>query len=403
MGSEIRHTTDKQKRDTWRWIVKHIYELLMLAILLSGLILFSLHRNYNTFTPIDSGLWGQFGDYIGGIIGSLIAYLSVRLLNKNLQEQVEANKAIRQNNEYSRKVFELQQFDKTFTTLVELYNEKKKTLEKIELVKELETHRCKEDIYKERVEGAKNVFSRYYATDRSVLSAYFRLLYRVMQTIGDANVEERVKFRYAKTFRCLLTEEELILMRYNAMTDYGHRMQAYINRYNLLKHLPLMRLSEFNNNEWVNTLSPEYKDLFDNIFWDIRTFLVHTFCQVTNEEEKFENKYKGIDGRTFRVTVELETYPKNSVRVLVEYVAGKLETMQDIKDEVVSKLLEYFMYEMFAFISFECYQKVDQLKVDADSLTEKNSRKHGIWARAYRPDGYRLILSQRQLDKPKKG
>lgn len=107
----IRRTSDNRRKYLWLWIVKYVYEILILLILLIGVILFSLHRNYETSAPIDASLWGQFGDYVGGIIGSLIAYVSVRLLNRNLQEQIEANKAIRQNNEDSRKVFELQQFD----------------------------------------------------------------------------------------------------------------------------------------------------------------------------------------------------------------------------------------------------------------------------------------------------
>lgn len=100
----IRRTSDNRRKYLWLWIVKYVNEILILLILLIGVILFSLHRNYETSAPIDASLWGQFGDYVGGIIGSLIAYVSVRLLNRNLQEQIEANKAIRQNNEDSRKV-----------------------------------------------------------------------------------------------------------------------------------------------------------------------------------------------------------------------------------------------------------------------------------------------------------
>ncbi|RKU63468.1 hypothetical protein [Parabacteroides sp. AF19-14] len=131
-GRKIRKTSDKWWRTLWDRIVKNVNEIIIFVILLVGIIFFSLHRTYDISAPIDAGLWGQYGDYVGGIIGSLIAYVSVRLLNRNLQEQIEANKAIRQNNENSRKVFELQQFDKTFTTLVELYRERKEQLGKID-------------------------------------------------------------------------------------------------------------------------------------------------------------------------------------------------------------------------------------------------------------------------------
>ncbi len=147
---------------------------------------------------------------------------------------------------------------------------------------------CKKIAYRDRVEEAKSEFSKFYATNRLVLSAYFRLLYRIMQTISEAQVDGCVKLRYAKILRCLLTEDELFLLRYNAMTHYGNKMQPYINQYNLLKHLPLMRLLEFHF-ESVSTLSAQYKDLFDNIFLDVRKYLINTLCQIS-EENKFEKK-----------------------------------------------------------------------------------------------------------------
>ena len=59
-----------------------------------------------------------------------------------------------------------------------------------------------------------------------VTAYYYRLLYRIMQTIDDANVDDDTKRRYAKIFRCQISEEELILLRYNASTHYGKKMQV---------------------------------------------------------------------------------------------------------------------------------------------------------------------------------
>ncbi len=394
----IRRTSDNRRKYLWLWIVKYVYEILILLILLIGVILFSLDRNYETSAPIDASLWGQFGDYVGGIIGSLIAYVSVRLLNRNLQEQIEANKAIRQNNEDSRKVFELQQFDKTFTTLIELYCERKKELDEIKL-DDFDKYNCKKKTYKDRVEEAKGVFSKFYVVNRSVLSAYFRLLYRIMQTIGEAHVDECVKLRYAKIFRSLLTGDELFLLRYNAMTYYGNKMQPYINQYNLLKHMPLMRLLEFHFDS-VSTFSPQYKDLFDNIFLDVRKFLINTLCQIS-EENKFEKKYKSSDARTFRVLVGPDSSGKSGVKIAVEYTtAGTSAEGRIVKDEAIILLLEYFMSEIFVHVSFGYYQKAEKIQIQADSNSEKRSRKHTIWATISHTENFPLVLSQAQLSEP---
>ena len=80
-------------------------EFTIVLLLGVGLIFFLWKRSYDSSAPICASVWGQFGDFVGGLIGSLIAYISVRLLNRNLQEQIQANIDIRKNNENSRKVF----------------------------------------------------------------------------------------------------------------------------------------------------------------------------------------------------------------------------------------------------------------------------------------------------------
>lgn len=375
-------------------------EFTIVLLLGVGLIFFLWKRNYDSSAPISASVWGQFGDFVGGLIGSLIAYISVRLLNRNLQEQIQANIDIRKNNENSRKVFELQQFDKTFTTLVELYREQKIQVGKLSL-NEFNLYGCKSDSYKDRVAEAKNKFSEFYASNRLILSSYFRLLYRIMQTIRDAKVDECVKIRYSKIFRCLLSEDELLLLRYNAMSNYGVKMQICINQYNILKHLPFMRLLEFHYDS-VSNLSLQYKDLFDNIFLDVRKYLVDAFCQKLVDDKKFEQKYK-INNRTFRVIVSWTSEQKSEVKVEISYsLAGTTAANRVVNDESIIKLLEYFMSEIFVYVSFERYQKVEKIKIQADSNTEKRSRNHTIWATVSQTEGYPLVLSQVQLKEPEK-
>ena len=63
----------------------------IICLLIGGvsLVLFCIGRTlFDWGGAIDNEAWGQFGDFIGGIVGTLISYISVRLLVRNLREQI---------------------------------------------------------------------------------------------------------------------------------------------------------------------------------------------------------------------------------------------------------------------------------------------------------------------------
>ena len=361
-----------------------------MVIFIIGVVLFMAHRNYDKAVQIDSAVWGQFGDYVGGVIGAIIAYVSVRLLNTNLQEQIKANIAIKQNNEDNKKVAELQQFDKTYTTLLDVFEKQRKLLDEIELngvyEKDVSTKK-----YQDLVDKAIKDFSNLYAHNRNILSAYFRLFYRIMQTIDEAIVDENIKRRYAKIFRSMLSERELELLRYNAMTNYGRKSQPYINCYNILKHLPYTNLKEFS---LISQMPPDYKDVFNNIFFDIRKFLIAAFSN--NSECEFGKKYYTPKNKTYKASVSGIESNRNYAKIEVEY------TTRDniIKENDIITLLEFFMWETFVYTSFGLYQNADKIKISADHNRESRSQKHVVWATVTQVDGFPLVLSQAQLKEP---
>ena len=52
--------------------------LILLAVFLAilGFFFFISHRYFSLAKPIDGAVWGEFGDFIGGVIGTIIAYIS---------------------------------------------------------------------------------------------------------------------------------------------------------------------------------------------------------------------------------------------------------------------------------------------------------------------------------------
>lgn len=82
-----------------------------------------MHRNYDVSKEIANDVWGQIGDFVGGILGTFIAYVGLRLLVKTLNAQINANDTASESFEENKKVFVLQQFDGNFNTLLKLYEE----------------------------------------------------------------------------------------------------------------------------------------------------------------------------------------------------------------------------------------------------------------------------------------
>ena len=74
--------------------------IIITCILIFGamIILFSLNREFDNEYPIDNGLFGTYGDFIGGVVGTIIAFYSAFLLVKTLQSQEKVNKNVIETN-----------------------------------------------------------------------------------------------------------------------------------------------------------------------------------------------------------------------------------------------------------------------------------------------------------------
>jgi len=325
----------------------------------------------------------------------LLAYISVKLLNKNLQEQIIANKELRISNEDSRKVAALQQFDSSFSTLIEMYRDCQTDVKDLNLDWAKDFSSSSQD-YPQRIKEAVDVYLKFYEENRSLLASYYRLLYRIMQTIDEANIDDDIKRRYAKIFRCQITEEELMLLRYNASTHYGKKMQVYINRYNLLKHLPKMHLLEFKEPS-ILTLTNGQEELFDHV-------LIEIYGKITDGISKngsaLESKLQctKIELENFDIIIEMS---KSNVKIDLVYVSPRGKK-SNISDDSLLLLLKFYILETFVYASYEWYQPFISIEITSDIKTERNSRKHTVWVQLKSKKDYALVLSSGQLDKPQK-
>lgn len=242
--------------------------IIITCILIFGamIILFSLNREFDNEYPIDNGLFGTYGDFIGGVVGTIVAFYSAFLLVKTLQSQENVNQSvIETNNQIS-----IASGKELYNTLLEVFNNKFERFMTcyqmaidnyvIEKNNELLTGRkafekiasefiCNDftnnNDYLRRTQSAISEYMDFYSNNRLYLAVHFRMLYLLTSLVSTSGLETNDKVLYAKLIRGQLSESEMTMLRYNCHSDYGVKMQKYCNEFNLIKHLPVMQLLEF--------------------------------------------------------------------------------------------------------------------------------------------------------------
>ena len=288
----------------------------------SAFVVFLIHRPLGIWSsPIDEDLLETYGDFVGGVIGTLITLYSVYLLVKTLNNQIEVNSNIVKTNvetlnaaKQQIKQTDLNLFDSKFNAYLKAYQDaingytssdcsEKECLDAI--ITEFRSSGFKNEVqYLGRTQAAVKEFEGLYAKNRTVMSTHLRTLFLLMQLIADkGNIENEDRVAYAKCIRGQLSEGEMFVIRYNCYTGYGHNMQKYVNRYNLLKHLPTMSLLEFNKWRSIVETHPGYVNTIDAFFQRLRKEIGELL--LSTEENEGENKIREIQvSKDYTVFVE---------------------------------------------------------------------------------------------------
>ncbi|MBS3797131.1 putative phage abortive infection protein [Pseudoalteromonas sp. BDTF-M6] len=262
---------------------ERIYKLaLWLLVILIPLIVFFLWKNnYSISAPIDDGKFGTFGDFVGGVLGSVWSLCGVLLFYNALKEQradfqtnrtaldkqVDALKTQSEEFKLQRQEFSLQReelkqsrnvfkeqsktlmqqrLDSIYFSLLDLYNtvvsELNNNCPSGNYFKELRT-----ELYAQTLGNAhlindyktsNDIYLGVFYSKKEELTHYFRLVYRIIKTIDDSEIDDEEKFIYIKILRSQLSENELLALYYNSHSYYGENSYKLILKYNLLKHLP---------------------------------------------------------------------------------------------------------------------------------------------------------------------
>ncbi len=399
------------------WYDKHrwgLYEGLLsfaVGIFIFAIVIFSwADKSLFDFNyPIKFEKFGTFGDFIGGVVGTVFAFLNVYLLIKTIRLQNNANSLSEKSYAYVQKTENVRTMDTQINSLLSLYNS---------IVATISFHN---KYGKEGLETVANYILSYgtnigstnfsdkqaikafevvYASLRDKLAVYFRVIYRMLCVLHLAEIDNIVRYNYAKMLRSQFTESELFLLRYNALTYNGKNMQEQILAFNLLKHLPASKL--FDLYPFFSHLNDDFSNHLDIMLYDFRKELEKIFIYGRHIDEtvSFQTNitnlslaYKVFPDRraidiVFQVDRNLQPDSGNLERAIARY-----------SDIDIRSFLKAYLLEIFSKSMFQVYTKVEELKF-------RNFRRDNSFVLNMSLDcqeqGRILMLTRKQLNTPRK-
>ena len=203
--------------------------------------------------------WGEFGDYLGGVLSPIFALiglfvllrtvsLQTRELELSTAELQKSASALREQSDSLRR----QNFERTFFEMVRLQHDIIRDLDLGETTRGRDCFRIffekrLRDAYdgpgrqepepKKRIETAYSIFKL--ASEHEV-GHYFRNFYRILKFVNESDMEN--KKEYAGILRAQMSSYELLLTFYSTLHTVGAKLKPLVERYGMFDNLNLNRL-----------------------------------------------------------------------------------------------------------------------------------------------------------------
>lgn len=298
---------NKHKNNIFRLVEVSCYVLIFIAgyicvkLFIWGREIHFMKQGYMT----DVEALGNFGDFMAGTIGCVIAVVSMYLLFRTLKSQRAATNS---NNE----LMTVQRFNDLFFRLIDLYHELSAdlsikahssiTVDNRSYIVINEERRDKDffDSWQSVMKSgyqpsltfndinnlSLHYYNKFYETNRNKLGAYFRTLYRILELIDESPILDTEKRNYAKILRAQLCESELFMLYYNSQTKLGQKLGKYLWKYHILKHLPFTETIEIGL--LYPNLTAAEKDEINQIYSTILSATKHIVSQFNGKVNRHE-------------------------------------------------------------------------------------------------------------------
>ncbi|WBS00697.1 putative phage abortive infection protein [Pseudoduganella sp. SL102] len=219
-----------------------------IAVSLVGIYLWIFHHGLSS----SHERWGQFGDFIGGLLNPTLSFLGLLALLATFSLQLKEYRLTAQQNEDSKKIAlaqasltAQQAFESSFYNLLALHNELLQSIDlrtstgivkgrdSIQLfLNRLTAIRQSPGIDKTSFDEA---YEKFYGGNGQEVGHYFTLLYNIFKFLDNSDIPN--SDFYAKIVRAQLSNAEVALLFYNGLAARGSKFKKYIEKYSLLKSL----------------------------------------------------------------------------------------------------------------------------------------------------------------------
>jgi hypothetical protein len=264
---------------------------LSFAILLGFGVIFALMYGYNSYLTVmhttdaaELAKWGTFGDYVGGLSGSIFNFFSFVLLLLTILLQIQEMRYSREELERSAKALNRQgklqrhqNFENTFFQLLQLHHHHANTLicdEKAEALlggrqcfdyfyqnlKRIYQQKKTEFVFSPNLsyleseqELIRKVYKKFYTENQEKLGHYFRNIYHIIRFVENnhpKDEDEQTLKNYIIILRSQFSSHELVLIVYHCLFlwyDYGEpgffeAIEKYLLLEDLQKNLLFKRM-----------------------------------------------------------------------------------------------------------------------------------------------------------------
>lgn len=247
----------------------------------------------------EQEVFGQFGDYLGGVVGTLVSLFSLVYIYKTYRKQVEFS-------EHEIKLSYKQQFESSFFSLLQnhrsilssLAHDKVKGNDFMNKVSEdlqvrlmdreydldsitYENRFLEEDIVCSIYEQVYNIYG-------SQLGHYFRNLYHILSYVEHSDVED--KKQYIDLVQAQLSNSELFVLFYDGISRYGKkRLYPILEAYGLLENVKYSDFDYFTRHQGIFYPMTQFKFGLDSISKIIFLGGIHgvgknTMCTLIEKE-----------------------------------------------------------------------------------------------------------------------
>ena len=375
--SKISQGVDKILMSRWAYAVLSIVFIALSGIAFGwGQIIEPFKADYIA----DYARLGTYGDFVGGVLGTIFGVISVLLMFKTFDHQ---RKAMADN----QTQLEIERFHDLFFELLRLYQSqvsdlcgvyrtfeksKKDNLTEDENTEVYEYSYNNKDFFDFEKEKLQRVFTPkksfeqnqaealktymfFYIKNKDKIGAYYRTLYRIYDLIDNAKtIPEGIKKDYLKIIRAQLTETELFFLRYNALTYYGHKFIKYINEYNILKHLPVFELLEFK--DWWKDLDAVERAGLNIVFTNLRDILHKVW-----DRKNVKNSTSGKIDSKYSFMIEIRNCADVEIKVIIddskESTSMELLAFKHFDAKRLQQLLDCYIKEIFIYSHFSSHNK----------------------------------------------